>query len=401
MRGNDVMKKTVKDFDLNNKKVLLRCDLNVPIKDGKITDDTRIRASLKTINYILDNGGAVIILSHLGKIKTKEDLTVNNLFPVSIRLSELLRKEVIFSNVTRGNELEKKVSNLKKGNVLLIQNTRYEDLNGKKESTCNMELAKYWASLGDLFINDAYGTMHRAHASNVGICKYLPNGLGFLPEDEITKIDYIMSENTHPFVVIMGGAKVSDKIKVIKNLVLKCDKLLIGGGMAYTFLKALGYNIGKSLCDDESMDFCFEMLEKHHDKIVLPVDSVVSYSLDDDNNLVKKIDEIKDDEIGFDIGPATVKLFCDNLKGAKRVIINGPMGLFENDKYSIGTKEIYDYIANNNIKTLVGGGDSAASINKLSKVDKFYHISTGGGATLEYLEGNILPGISAIDEKEK
>ena len=394
------MKKTVTDYNLDNKKVILRCDLNVPIKDGVILDDTRIKASLKTINYILDNGGCVIILSHLGKIKTKDDLEKNNLYPVSIRLSELLGRDVLFSDKTRGIELEKMVSNLKSGDVLLVQNTRYEDLIDKKESSCDLELAKYWASLGDIFINDAYGTMHRAHASNVGICKYLPNGLGFLPNDEINKIDNIMNEDSHPFVVIMGGAKVSDKIRVIENLVLKCDKLLIGGGMAYTFLKAQGYNIGNSLLDDDSLDFCKGILSKYSDKIVLPVDAVVSFS-DHDNSTIKPINGIDNNEIGFDIGPDTIRLFCDNLKNAKRVIINGPMGMFENKKYEVGTREIYNYIVTNNIKALVGGGDSASSVNKLSNPDKFYHISTGGGATLEYLEGKELPGISVIDEKEE
>ena len=394
------MKKTVTDYNLDNKKVILRCDLNVPIKDGVILDDTRIKASLKTINYILDNGGCVIILSHLGKIKTKDDLEKNNLYPVSIRLSELLGRDVLFSDKTRGIELEKMVSNLKSGDVLLVQNTRYEDLIDKKESSCDLELAKYWASLGDIFINDAYGTMHRAHASNVGICKYLPNGLGFLPNDEINKIDNIMNEDSHPFVVIMGGAKVSDKIRVIENLVLKCDKLLIGGGMAYTFLKAQGYNIGNSLLDDDSLDFCKGILSKYSDKIVLPVDTVVSFS-DHDNSTIKPINGIDNNEIGFDIGPDTIRLFCDNLKNAKRVIINGPMGMFENKKYEVGTREIYNYIVTNNIKALVGGGDSASSVNKLSNPDKFYHISTGGGATLEYLEGKELPGISVIDEKEE
>lgn len=394
-------KKTIKDYDLKNKKVILRCDLNVPIKNGQITDDTRIKASLETINYIINNGGSVIILSHLGKIKTEEDKKENNLYPVSIRLSELLNKEVLFSNATRGNELEKMASNLKPGDILLIQNTRYEDLDGKKESSCDLDLAKYWASLGDIYINDAYGTMHRAHASNVGISKYLPNGLGFLPEKEISKIDNIMNENTHPFIVIMGGAKVSDKIKVIENLITKCDKLLVGGGMSYTFLKAKGYKIGKSLLDEESISFCQNILNKYPDKLILPVDTITTTNIESNNSTIKDINNIGNDELGLDIGPKTIDLFCKNLKNAKRVIINGPMGMFENSNYAKGTTAIYDYIIQNNIKTLIGGGDSAASVNKLSDATKFYHISTGGGATLEYLEGKNLPGISAINEKGK
>ena len=393
------MKKTIKDFDLNNKKVIIRCDLNVPIKDGIISDDTRIKASLKTINYVLDNGGSVIILSHLGKVKEKADLDKNNLYPVSVRLSELLGKEVIFSEETRGSKLDNLVNNMKNGDDLLVQNTRYEDLDGKKESSCDLDLARYWAGLGDIFINDAYGTCHREHASNVGVSKFLPNGIGFLVEEEVNKLDGILNEDTHPFVVIMGGAKVSDKIKVIENLIIKCDKLIIGGGMAYTFLKSKGYNIGKSLIDEESISFCHEMLDKYSNKIILPVDNMVSNSIDSNECSVCDIDKINDNEMGLDIGPKSIELFCNNLSDAKRVIINGPMGLFENDLYAKGTKSILDYIVNNNIKCLVGGGDSVSSVNKLSDSSRFYHISTGGGATLEYLEGKILPGIGAIDEK--
>lgn len=394
------MKKTILDYDLNNKKVIIRCDFNVPIKDGIIMDDTRIRASIKTIKYVLDNGGSCIILSHLGKVKDKDDLIKNDLYPVSIRLNELLGIPVSFSKVTRSDELSEMASGLKAGEVLLVQNTRYEDLDGKKESGCDLELAKYWASLGDIFINDAYGTCHRAHASNVGISKFLPSGLGFLVKEEIEKLDSIMNEDTHPFVVIMGGAKVSDKIKVIENLIVKCDKLIIGGGMAYTFLKALGYDIGTSLLDEDYIDFCKSILDKHADKIVLPVDNLVATSLDSMEYKLKNVNDIEGNEMGLDIGPETIELFTSNLKDAKRVIINGPMGLFENVNYQNGTKAIYDYITSNKIKTLIGGGDSASSVNKLSNPNNFYHVSTGGGATLEYLEGSVLPGISAIDEKK-
>lgn len=394
------MKKTIRDYNLNNKKVIIRCDLNVPIKNGIIEDDTRIKASLKTIKYACNNNAKVILLSHLGKIKEEQDLEKNNLYPVSIRLSELLAKKVFFSNQTTGKELEDKINSLKPGEILLVQNTRYEDLKNQKESTCNQELSKYWASLGDIFINDAYGTSHRAHASNVGIAKYLPNGLGFLVEEETKKLDNILNENTHPFIVIMGGAKVSDKIKVIENLIQKCDKLLIGGGMSYTFLKARGYNIGSSLIDNDSITFCKEILNKYSNKIILPLDTIVSTSKESNQHQTKDITSILDIDMGLDIGPKTINLFTSILKDAKRVIINGPMGYFENPNYANGTKEIYDFIIKNNIKTLIGGGDSAASVNKLSDATKFYHISTGGGATLEYLEGKILPGVSVINEKE-
>lgn len=393
------MKKTIKDYNIENKKVIIRVDFNVPIKDGVITDDTRVKASLKTINYAISNGAKVILLSHLGKVKEEADLKKNDLYPVSIRLSELLNKDVLFSKKTRGFELEEMISSMKNGDVLLIQNTRYEDLDGKKESSCDTELSKYWASLGDIFINDAYGTAHRSHASNVGISTYLPNGIGFLVEKEVNKLDSIMNENTHPFIVIMGGAKVSDKIALIENLITKCDKLLIGGGMSYTFLSSQGYNIGKSLVDNEKLDYCKNLLEKYHDKIYLPIDNVTSTSLDSKESIIKDINSMTDEDMALDIGPKTIELFTSQLKEAKRVIVNGPMGLFENPMYEIGTKSLYDFIINNNIKTLIGGGDSASSVNKLSDPTKFYHISTGGGATLEYLEGKPLPGISVINEK--
>ena len=256
------MKKTIKDYEYRGKKVLLRCDLNVPVENGSITDDTRIKESLNTINYLLEQDAKVIILSHLGKVKNEEDKKKNTLYPVYIKLKELLNTNVYFSSQTRGNELEQLVNNLQNREVLLIENTRYEDLDGKKESSCDEELSKYWANLGDIYINDAYGTSHRAHASNVGISKLLPNAVGFLIEKEITKLDEIMNESTHPFIVIMGGKKVSDKTLVIENLIDKCDKILIGGGMCFTFLKSLGINIGSSIVDDENLTFCQNILNK-------------------------------------------------------------------------------------------------------------------------------------------
>ena len=394
------MKKTIRDYDICNKKVLIRVDFNVPMKEGSITDDTRIRMSLETIRYAIDKQAKVILFSHLGKIKEESDLSKNDLYPVCMRLSELLGQNVYFSHKTRGEELENLIKNMQPKDVVLVQNTRYEDLDGKKESSCDEELSKYWASLGDIFINDAYGTCHRAHASNVGIASYLPNGIGFLVEKEVNAIDSILEEDSHPFVVIMGGAKVHDKIKVIENLGAKCDKLLIGGGMAYTFLASQNMEVGNSLIDEEAISFCKEMLEMYHDKIVLPIDHVTSTSLDSKDTAVKKIEDTDKEDMGFDIGPLTIELYKDVLRSAKRVIINGPMGMFENPFYQNGTKSIYDFIVKNNIKTLVGGGDSAASVNQLSDEKKFYHISTGGGATLEYLEGKVLPGIEVINEKE-
>lgn len=388
------MKKTIKDYNLSGKKVMIRCDFNVPITNGKIDDDNRIRMSLKTINYAIDNNAKVILLSHLGKIKEESDKEKNSLEIVSVRLSELINRKVIFSHDTKSEELTRLVNNLKEKDVLLIENTRYEDLDGKKESSCDMDLAKYWASLGDIFINDAYGTCHRAHASNVGIARLLPNGIGFLVEEEITKIDSVLKENTHPFIIIMGGKKVSDKIPIIKNLINKCDLLLIGGAMSFTFLKAKGYNVGNSIVDVDNISFCKDMLEKYPNKILLPIDII------NENNDNIKIENIKDD-IGYDIGKETIKLYCDKIKDAKRIIVNGPMGMFENENYENGTRKIYECISENSIKTIIGGGDSASSVKKLGFDGKFYHISTGGGATLEYLSGEILPGISVIEDEEE
>lgn len=393
------MKKTVRDFDLKGKKVIVRCDLNVPMDGNVILDDTRIRESLKTINYLIDNDCKVIILSHLGKVKTEEDKKNNSLFSVSVRLGELLGKEVYFSKKTRGSELEELVNNLSDGDVLLIENTRYEDVDGKKESSCDMELAKYWASLGEIFINDAYGTCHRKHASNVGIASILPSGIGFLVEKEINNISNVINEDTHPYVVVMGGKKITDKIPIIRNLITKCDNLLIGGGMSYTFLKALGYNVGNSIVDVDNIDFCKEMLDKYGDKIVLPVDFIASLDIDSVDTVVRELGNIGEEESCFDIGPKTREKFREILRGAKRVIINGPVGVFEKEVFSEGTKSIYSCLVENNVKTLIGGGDSASSVNNLGFKDKFYHISTGGGATLEFLSGNVLPGIDIINDK--
>ena len=395
-----LMKKRISDLDIDNKSVIIRCDLNVPIKEGVIQDDTRIRASLKTINYCLDRGAKVIILSHLGKVKTEEDRKSKSLYPVSIRLSELLGRKVKFSFDTRSVKLTEMARKLKKGEVLLIENTRFEDLEGKKESNCDLELARYWASLGEVIVNDAYGTCHRSHASNVGICKYLPSCLGFLVIEEIDKLEGILNDETHPFIVIMGGAKVSDKIKVIDNLIKKCDKLLIGGGMTYTFWCAMGYKIGKSIVDDDSIDYCKGLLEEYKDKIVLPIDSLVSESLDSDRVVSKDREEIEDQDICLDIGPKTRELFEKELDGCKRVIMNGPMGMFEKPLYQEGTLEVLRILKDKVSKVLIGGGDTVSATNKLGFTNSFYHVSTGGGATLEYLEGKELPGIGAIEEDE-
>ena len=304
------MKKTIRDYDLSGKKVIIRVDFNVPIKDGKITDDNRIKASLETINYAINNNAKVILMSHLGRIKTEEDKIKNTLEPVALRLSELLDKEIIFVDETRGKILEDAISELKPGEILLMENTRFEDLNNKAESSNSEELGKYWASLGDIYINDAFGTSHRSHASNVGIASNLPNGIGFLIEKEIKEIEQTIKNPQRPFTVILGGSKVKDKIGVIENLVNIADYILIGGAMAYTFLKASGIEIGSSLLDEESIDFCKNILKKYSDKIILPIDSVNALEISDEVSPRECfINEIKENEIGLDIGYNTVKLF--------------------------------------------------------------------------------------------
>ena len=392
------MKKTVKDLNIDNKKVIIRCDFNVPVKDGKITDDTRIVKSLPTIKYCLDHNAKIILMSHLGRVKTEEDKVKNDLSVVATRLSELLDKNVTFVNCTRGEELENAVSNMEDGDIILIQNTRYEDLEGKKESGCDMSLAKYWASLGDFFINDAFGTLHRAHASNVGISTYLPSCVGLLVEKELNALSYLFNPD-RPFIIILGGAKVSDKIGLIENLLPKCDKILIGGGMAFTFLKAEGYNTGNSLLDEESLDFCKKILKENEDKIVLPVDVVCNDKYEDTEGTVKDITELTDNEMGLDIGPKTVNIFKNNLSSAKTVMWNGPLGVYEFKNYVKGTNDVLTYLTKINSKTVLGGGDIVAAASSCNVTDKLYHISTGGGATLEYLEGKELPGLKTIPEK--
>ena len=386
--------KTIKDLDIDGKKVIIRCDFNVPIKDGKIVDDTRIKGALDTIKYCLDRDCKVILLSHLGRVKEESDLKKNDLSIVASRLAELLRQDVLFSEETRGTDLEDTVNSMEEGEILLIQNTRFEDLDGKKESSNDEELGKYWASLGDIFVNDAFGTIHRAHASNVGIATYLPSCVGLLVEKELNALKEL-DNPSHPFIVILGGAKVSDKIGVIENLVKKADYLLIGGGMAFTFLKAKDIEIGKSLLDEENIDFCKNIIKKYPEKIILPIDFAVTneYTNDEEYRIVK---EISSDEMGLDIGKESIELFESILKKASIVMWNGPLGVYEFSKYKKSTDEILKYLTDNNIKTILGGGDIVAAASTSGFKDKIYHASTGGGATLEYLEGKKLPGLEII-----
>ncbi|HAB7638130.1 TPA_asm: phosphoglycerate kinase [Listeria monocytogenes] len=394
-------KKVVTDLDLKDKKVLVRVDFNVPMKDGKITNDNRIVAALPTIEYILEQNGKAILFSHLGKVKTEEDKEGKSLRPVAARLSELLGKEVKFVPTTRGPELEKAIDELKDGEVLLFENTRFEDIDGKKESKNDPELGKYWASLGDVFVNDAFGTAHRAHASNVGVASNLESAAGFLMEKEIKFIGGVVDNPARPLVAILGGAKVSDKIGVIENLLTKADKVLVGGGMTFTFMAAQGQEIGKSLLEADKVELAKGLLEKAGDKLVLPVDAVVSKEFSNDAPFhTVSADSIPADEMGLDIGQATIDLFTKELQGAKTVVWNGPMGVFELSNFAKGTIGVCEAIANlTDATTIIGGGDSAAAAMDLGFADKFTHISTGGGASLEYLEGKELPGVASISDK--
>ena len=397
-------KLTVKDVDLKGKKVLVRVDFNVPVKDGVITNDNRITAALPTIKYILEQGGRAILFSHLGRVKEEADKEGKSLAPVAADLAAKLGQEVTFlPGVTRGAELEAAINALEDGQVLLVENTRFEDVDGKKESKNNPELGKYWASLGDgIFVNDAFGTAHRAHASNVGISANVEKAVaGFLLENEIAYIKEAVEAPERPFVAILGGSKVSDKIGVIENLLEKADKVLIGGGMTYTFYKAQGIEIGNSLVEEDKLDVAKALLEKSNGKLILPVDSKEA-------NAFADYTEVKDTEgeavdpgfLGLDIGPKSIAKFDQELTGAKTVVWNGPMGVFENPDFQAGTIGVMDAIVKQpGVKSIIGGGDSAAAAINLGRADKFSWISTGGGASMELLEGKELPGLAALTDK--
>jgi len=395
-------KKTIEDVDLYGKRVLVRVDFNVPIKSGVITDDNRIVQALPTIRYIVAEQGKAILFSHLGRVETVEDKAKSSLAPVAKRLEELLGLPVKFIPATRGEVLENAIAAMKNGDVLMFENTRFEDVEGKKESKNNPELGLYWASLGDVLVNDAFGTAHRAHASNSGIAAHLPAVAGFLMEKELRYIGGAVDNPVRPFVAILGGAKVSDKIGVIENLLSKADKILIGGGMAYTFMKALGHNIGTSICEDDKLDLAKSLLDKGKGKIVLPVDLVVTKEFANDTPFrTTTYGDIKDDEMGLDVGPKTVALFKKELKGAKTVVWNGPLGVFEFPNFAKGTRAICEILSEmKDAKTIIGGGDSAAAAIQMGFSDKFTHISTGGGASLEYLEGKALPGVESLDDAD-
>ena len=400
-------KKTVDDINVKGKRVLVRCDFNVPLKDGKITDENRLVAALPTIKKLIADGGRVILCSHLGKPKGVADPKLS-LAPVVARLSELLGQEVKFAaddNVV-GPNAKAAVEAMKDGDVILLQNTRYR----AEETKNGEEFSKELASLADVFVNDAFGTAHRAHCSNVGVTKYIKGDcvVGYLMQKEIKYLSNAVDDPKRPFVAILGGAKVADKLNVISNLLEKCDTLIIGGGMEYTFLKAKGYEVGTSLLDETKVDYCKEMIEKAQKlgkKLLLPVDAVVTDHFPEPidaeiETAVVDADKIPADKMGMDIGPKTVALYTDAVKTAKTVVWNGPMGVFENPILAKGTKAVAAALAETDAVTIIGGGDSAAAVNQLGYGSKMTHISTGGGASLEFLEGKDLPGVVAADDAE-
>ena len=397
------MKKSIKDLNLNGKKVILRVDFNVPIADGKIADMKRIDAALPTIKYILENGASIILLSHLGRIKTEEDKKSKSLKIVADKLKEMLPNKITFINETRSKEITKAAKSLKPGEILFLENTRFEDLNKKAESSNNPTLAKYWASLGDVFVNDAFATAHRAHASTVGIANYVKeSALGFLMEEEVKELSKLLKGFKRPFISIIGGAKVSDKLKVLEKLFTIADKVLIGGGMAYTFKKALGKEIGTSIFEQDRIEDVKKYLSLYKDKIVLPIDNAITREFANNPAVFtsSKNDNIPADYMGLDIGPETIRLFSREIANAKTIFWNGPLGVTEFSEYEKGTKAIAIAIADNkDVFSVVGGGDSVTAINKLGYQDKFSFISTGGGASIEFIQNGTLPGINAIQDK--
>jgi phosphoglycerate kinase len=396
-------KKTLRDIEVSGKKVLIRVDFNVPLKNGEISDENRIVEALPTIKYVIEKGGKAIVFSHLGRVKDESDKEKNSLRVVAKRLSEHLNLEVVFINDTKGKVLEDAINSLKNGQVLMFENTRFEDIDGNKESKNNPELGKYWASLGDVFVNDAFGTAHRAAASNVGIAANIKETVaGFLLEKEINFIGGTLENPSRPFVAILGGAKVSDKIEVIKNLLKVADKVLIGGGMSYTFFKALGYEVGTSLLEVDKVELAKQLLLEANGKIVLGKDIITGLEFNPETKMeVRAVDQIPSNEMGLDIGPETIKLFESIIKTAKTVVWNGPVGVFEFPRFANGTLSIAKAIQSikDQATTIIGGGDSAAAVIQFGLADGFTHISTGGGASLEYLEGKELPGILCVDEK--
>lgn len=397
------MFKTLKNTDIKNKRVVLRCDLNVPIKDGFILDDSKIKASLETINYLMDNNCKIIILSHLGKVKTPADKAKNSLEPVYNRLRELLKREIYFSRETRAVNLYMQVENMLPKDVLLLENTRFEDLNGNLESGCDPQLSMYWASLCDVFVMDAFGTSHRKHASTYGISKYVPSCIGFLVEKELIALDKFIINGKRPLTIVMGGSKIEDKISLIEKFLDKCDHLLLTGGIANTFLKVLNINVGASLCskNPEILEKVKNILLNYREKIMLPLDVVVANTYDKNYIKYKRLNELDADDIIYDCGNKTIERYKSIIEESETIFVNGTMGRYEDLRFANGTKEFLNMLANSNKILVAGGGDSVSAINNFGFKDSFTYLSSGGGATLEYLTTNNLPGLEGIDEDDE
>ncbi len=397
------MFKTLRNTDVKNKRVVLRCDLNVPIKDGFILDDSKIKASLETINYLIENDCKIIILSHLGKVKTKADKAKNSLEPVYNRLRELLKREIYFSRETRAVNLYMQVESMLPKDVLLLENTRFEDLNGNLESGCDPQLSMYWASLCDVFVMDAFGTSHRKHASTYGISKYVPSCIGFLVEKELTCLDKFVINGKRPLTIVMGGAKIEDKIGLIEKFLDKCDYLLLTGGIANTFLKVLNINIGASLCskNPEILEKVKNMLLNYRDKIMLPLDVIVANTYDENYVKYKRLNELDENDIILDCGNKTIEKYKTAIDKSETVFVNGTMGKYEDIRFANGTKEFLRMLSLSNKILVAGGGDSVSAINNFGYTNAFTYLSSGGGATLEYLTTNKLPGLEGIDEDDE
>lgn len=403
------MYKKIQDMDLENKKVVLRCDFNVPIKEGKILDDSKIKASLETIEYLLDKNCKIIILSHLNKIKTKSDLKKYTLVPIAQRLLKLLNNniktkgtKVIFSNHTRSSAIIQKVSLLNPKDILVVENTRFEDYPSNYESSCNEELSKFWASLGDVFVNDAFASSHRKHASTYGIAQYIEGGIGFLVQKEVEMLNKYILNATHPFTVIMGGAKIEDKIKIIEKLLPLCDTLLLTGGIANTFLKALNIKIGFSIASDdyELLDKVKKLLLAYKKKIVLPFDAIVGSSYDKTYTNYKTINNVDDNEIIYDLGSKTIKKYSKYIMDSKTIFVNGTAGMYEDVRYANGTKELLESLNQSSANVIVGGGDSTAAVRKYNYQNQFSYLCTGGGASLEFIANGSLIALDILKEKD-
>ena len=377
--------KVINEVDVKGKKVLVRVDFNVPIKDGQIVDDTRIVGSLKTINYLIEHKAKIILMSHLGRIESEEDKQKNSLITVAKHLTTLVNTSVYFVPNTRGDTLETTINNLQDGEILLMENTRFEDFPKKLESSCDESLSKYWASLADIFVLDAFGTAHRCHASTYGISKYIPSYAGFLLKEEVDMLDKVIDQDKN---IILGGAKVSDKIGVIDNLIDNTSKFLLAGAMCFTFLRVEGYNVGKSPVSEENIDYVKNLVDRYKDKMILPVDIVTQ-------NGVKHIHDMDDDDIGYDIGPETIEIFKDALKESNLVLWNGPIGKYEEKQYEKGTRELMEYLSKQDYPTILAGGDITGAAKTFNL--KLYYVSTGGGSTLEYLEGKNFKTIGRLN----